>query len=600
MVVQLLLLATACVAQPAWTRQDLPGITWKEKTRVVVVGERVLLLHGRHASRLHADGRIETWRYALPLTITPLVSAVDADQDSFWMVGGPSGKTFRVNVHNWHVEHQAFLGAAGAGVAACRFRNHLWAARGDGSGYWAQLVDGKWEPRPPLVIVNPLGKFSSGLHPAGDGIAAFGDHHVAWFDMAKQAWRAKADVHIVMRVRPAIGRGGMSTWDRAKDQVFVTLGKSSRSLGILQLNQRRYFHLRPRLPIALRESGETLYVDGKGGDRRLVLVSIENEARFSIPVRDLVRIGAKDQKADGATEWEVWNSAPYGADGELIRERDGFSNMLVVGRQMYTQRKNVVRRWHLDRRLHSKNSAGHHYGSEWITLGAAAAADPTGRIFLCTGHDRRIWALHTARRLDGKPVADAGAPDIEEMAVSELPELPEDTGGNTSLAWTKAGLVAVLSQKSRGLHRLDEGAGKWAQLDALPPALNYDAKYDLDVHADGDALVVVSGDHCARRDVKGVWTVLDKLPFRATTDGGMSVLDPVRRKIYVVVGGGSRDLGVIDLNTGTAELQVAALPDAVSVHGHRIWVDQVGDDRWLYVYRGHDSDELWRLRLPKP
>ena len=74
-----------------------------------------------------------------------------------------------------------------------------------------------------------------------------------------------------------------------------------------------------------------------------------------------------------------------------------------------------------------------------------------------------------------------------------------------------------------------------------------------------------------------------------------TAIDPATRRVYVVLGGGSRDMGVIDLVTGKARRLSDHLPDAASVYGRRIWVAETAGKRHLYVYRGHDTDELWRI-----
>ena len=597
-----LLLAWAACAVAAcgqeW-RADVVGFDWTGHTIAVRGhGKSAWLLHDRDVTRLDSDGTLERFAYVLPIPVTSLTHATPDGEGNIWFGGGPAGRVFHIEAHTWRVREAPAIGSeVNRGFRLIMHAGELHMTPGRPDLSLKRLREGKWRALPDLVVVNAPGKFSAGLLSIPAGLGVFGDHHVGWLDGETNTWRKKSDVHVVLRVRPALGRGGMSTQDPESGLGFVTLGKGARALGAVDLAGRRYFHLTPRLPAGLSDPGETMYVSGAGATRRLNVVSIDQKVRWSIAVGALVRIDHEKRSADVGSAWEVWNAMAWGSNGELVRETDGLSNMVVVGRWMYTQRKNLVRRFHLDEKRHSENMAGHAYGSEWINRGAAMATDGSSRIFMWTGHDRKLWVLHVGARADGRPVEDAGAPELHEMKVDQGAALPEEVGEVTALAWHGERLWAVFNHETRMLWSWDTVAPAWNREGRLPEGVRLDSAHALELLPDGDGLVVLSGKTWARRGADGAWQVGRELPFAAASDGGMAVLEPGSRRVLVILGGGSRDGGVLDLASGGAERLAARAPDAVSVHGRRIWLLESAGVRHLYVYRGHDSDELWRIAL---
>lgn len=594
----LALFSSACVAQDAAWRTDVVAFDWSDHTIAVRADDTsTWLLHGRHVTRLRDDGSLERFPYVLPMKVTPLTHATADGGGGIWFGGGKTPRVVHVTPGTWKVQDAPALDLeVKRGFRMVVHGGELHLTPGGNDLKLLRLAGGKWHERPDLVVVNGPGKFSAGLLSTATGIGVFGDHHIGWLDTSTNRWRPQNDVHVVLRLRPALERGGMSAQDPETGLTFVTLGKGARSLGVADLISRRYFHLTPRLPEGLTDSGETLYVSGRGAARRLNVASIDRKLRWSIPLGGLKRIDHRHRVADAGSPWEVWNSMEWGAHGELIREKDGLANMVVVGRWMYTQRKNLVRRFHLDEKKHSDNMAGHAYGSEWITRGAAMVSDGERRIFMHTGHDRVLWVLDTEARADGRPIDEAGAPALHEMKVTEGAELPEDVGQNTALVWREGRLWAALNQGSRRLWSWEPGESAWKDEGTLPPDVAWDENHDLELLTDGGGLVVVSGKTWARRDA-GAWSVGQPLPFAASADGGMAIVDPETRRVLVILGGGTRDAGILDLESGEARMVPGRLPDAVSVHGRRIWILETAGVRYLYLYRGHDSDELWRIAL---
>ena len=591
-------LITAAFGQPGWT-VDRIAFDWTDRTLAVPAGESAWLLHGAHATRLDRAGKLRRHEGVLPIPVTDRCAVASAGDGTFWLCGGARGRTFLIDPETWNVTESPPLDRPTTrGLRIVVHEGRLYAMAGGADEALMRLGPDGWERMPGGGVVVPLGRHSAGLYSLPGGLAAFGDHHVAWWDAKLRQWRRDNKIWLVLRLRPAALRGGMSAQEKATGLVLLTLGKGSRSLGVADMKTRRYFHLRPRLPGRLRHSGETLYVSGRGVDRRVVVLSLEDRQRWSIPVTELRRIVSADPVADMGSAWEVWNAMPWGGDGELIRERDGLANMVLLDRQLYTQRKNLVRRWHLDAKAHSKNLDGHTYGKPWISRGAAMATDGVGRIFMVTGRDRTTWVLHVHRRQDGRDVAVAGAPAIHEMLVTRGPELPSRPAGNTALCWHQGRLWATLRSGAGNVLAWRPDTQGWERVAQTPDALAIGLTHDVELLPDGDGLIALSGDRWARLSVGDLeWAVGERLPFAASADGGMAVLDPRTRRVYVVLGGGSRDMGVIDLRSGSGRLLEGHLPDAASVFGRRIWIAETAGERHLYLSRGHDSDELWRIAL---
>jgi len=582
------------VFSQGWRVESVP-FDWTDRTLTAPFGDHVLLLHGRDGVELSRDGTLRPHLGVLPMPVTERTAVAAAAGGRFWFCGGAAGRTFLINPEDWSHEEIPPLGEVVTRGARLAVREgKLYAIRG-GEDRVLRRFDGEaWEALPGDGLLTGLGLHSAGLYSVADGIAAFGDHHVGWWDADEGRWRdKKLKVWVVLRLRPALGDGGMSAQDPATGWVAVTLGKGSRSLGLADLSGRRYFHLRPRLPGLLRHSGETLYVDGRGADRRLVVLSIEDRQRWSIPVASLERIAAPARLADTGSPWTVANAMPWGGHGELIRARDGLGNMVLHGPWVYTQRKNLLRRWNLKTQEHSTNLSGRRFGERWINRGAAMASDGGDRIFMITGWDR---TLHVLKAPAAGPAG--AADDLSEMESGEGPELPVRPSGNSAMVWAGDRLWAVLGPRSRGLFSWKPGEPAWARVADLPRDMTLDLERDLEVLAVGADLVLISGDRWRRFDLaRRAWGAGGSLPFSSSADGGAAVVDGVSDRVWVVIGGGSRDLGLLDLKTGEARLLEDHLPDGASVYGRRLWVGEVDGVRALYLYRGHDSDELWRMPL---
>jgi hypothetical protein len=68
--------------------------------------------------------------------------------------------------------------------------------------------------------------------------------------------------------------------------------------------------------------------------------------------------------------------------------------------------------------------------------------------------------------------------------------------------------------------------------------------------------------------------------------------------VYVAIGGGTRDLATIHLESREQKVFKDHFPDTVSVHGRRVYIGELDGSKYLGLFRGHDTAEQWRLKLP--
>ncbi len=595
-----------------WKQRPLGAASWKGHTLTVTEGDLVVFLHGHHVTVYDSEGGAEHLRSVLPVEVTP-GAAVAAGPDRSLFLAGAGGDVYLISTADWRaVRLPSLVPAPKTGLRlSIGPEGMLYAASGlDGDNFrsdnFKRLHAGRWSSLASVSLVNRLGTFSAGLHSAPGGFVAFGDHHVGYYHLAADRW---VKVVGVLGIRPALGRGGMSARDPESGELYFTLGKGSTALGCTvglrdrpaDDNRLGFRYLRPRLPVGIDDSGETLFITHRDAVDLLNVVSPKQDLWLSIPMAELTR----------AWGWTGETGAWQGrGGGELVREKDSITNMVHIPPYVYTQRKNVVRRFHsgikyrlrgrtIERIPYSKNMAGYHYGRRFIAAGSAAVTDGSRQIFLCTGHDRIFYSLHLRQRADGRANDGDALLEIEDMLVTELAPLPEALSGNTALVWSRGKVFALLNTDSRKIHEYDHEINRWRDVASLPAEFPYSAGLGADLVAFGRRLLVLSGDRGAWLDPRTwSWEKLPPLAFTYSSDGGMAVTDEVERKVYVVVGGSSRDLGIISLEDGSSRLWKDALPDLVSVHGRRAWIADVEGLRYLYVYRGHDSNEMWRHRLP--
>jgi hypothetical protein len=582
-----------------WEGRGLGGRAWSGYTIAVSTGQTVCFLHGRDVEVLGADGGWECWEGVLPWPIGPFSDAAWDWGEGIVVVGGGE-PGFRLDLGTRQTEEIPGLAVPslwGTRVA-CDSAGVPYCAQGGGTRVFGRVRNRSWERLQRCTTVNPLGAFSAALYwIPGRAFVAFGDHHIGRFDDGALRWPAPR-AYFVMRFRPAADRGGMVCQDPETYDLYVTLGKGSRSLGVADVQSRRFFHLRPKLPIALREWGRTLFITGEGDGKRLNLLSLADRAIYSIRLGGLHRIGEGDRLADDGSRWEIWNTSPRGSHGELVREKDSVCNVGYVGEYVYVQRKNLVRRFDRRTLAWSENGAGYKYGRYFLAPGAGLCTDGGDRFYLCTGHDQSFYALELKRPVDPGTAPASGELDIKHMAVSRLAALPEAPVGNTPMAYYRGSVYALFDPVTRVIHRYDVESDRWEAVTVVPSGVGYTTTGGADLVVVGDELVLLSGGWMARYRPERGWGEPVRVCFNHTADGGMAVADSVTELVYVAIGGGSRDLGVVSVRDGRSAVLEEFFPDPVSVHGRRMGVIQEEDGRYLYIYRGHDSAEFWRTGLP--
>jgi hypothetical protein len=584
-----------------WERRDLGERAWSGYTIAVSTGETVYFLHGRNVEVLGAGGEWERWDDVLPRPVGPFSDAAWDWGDGVVVVVGGGEAGFRLDLRTRQAEEIPGLAVPslwGTRVA-CDSAGTAYCAQGGRTRGFGRVSGRGWAVLEESNTVNALGAFTGGLFRFRDrGLLAFGDHHIGLFNLESGKWLANR-VHMVMGFRPAADRGGMVCQDPDTYDLYVTLGKGSRSLGVADVQSRRFFHLRPKLPVALWDWGRTLFVTGGSDGKRLNLLSLAGRVIYSIRMEGLHRIGEGDRLADEGSRWEVWNTSPRGSHGELVREKDSVCNVGYVGDYVYVQRKNLVRRFDRRTLAWSENGAGHKYGRYFLAPGAGLCTDGGDRFYLCTGHDQKFYALELKRPVDPQTAAAPGELDIKDMAVTELASLPEACAGNTPMAYYRGGVYALFDPVTRVVYRYDVGVNRWDAATVVPSGVRYTTTEGADLVVSGDELLLVSGGWVARYRPEEGWGEPVRLCFTHTADGGMAVVDSVAQLVYVAIGGGSRDLGLVSTGEGRSAVLEEFFPDPVSVHGRRMGVIREEDGRYLYIYRGHDSAEFWRTSLPE-
>ena len=584
-----------------WERKELGDHAWSGYTISVPTDKEIFFLHGKDVEVLHQNGRWARWKNVLPNKVGPFSDATWDFATGIIVMVGRERPGFRfdfINKKSTTVDALKLPSIRGTKIVCDSSGTIYCASGGLGNRTFGRVREGSWESLEKSTTVNSLGRYSAGLFRLGDTkLLAFGDHHIGAFNLEEQHWDENR-AYIVMGLRPALDRGGMVSQDPDTYDIYVTLGKSSRSLGVTDVSMRRFFHLKPRLPFLLNEAGRTLYISHHPEGKRLNLLSLEQQAIYSIPLNKLQRIGVDDRLADNQSRWEVWNTNPRGAHGELVRERDSYCNIVFVEPHLYIQRKDLVRQMNIQTMGHSENGAGYRYGKQFIAKGAGLASDGKERLYINNGHDWNFWALELNRRADGKPSKSGKRLEIKEMAVRKLAALPEKPDGNTAITYYRGALYALYQPVTRIVYRYDIERNRWTPQTLVPNKVPYTTEDGVDLLVHGEDLVLLSGGWMAKYRPETGWSKPTKLSFTHTADGGMAAVDNRANIIYVAIGGGSRDLGMITLMDGGSEILPDFFPDVVSVHGRRMMVIDEDDGRYLYIYRGHDTNELWRIAIP--
>lgn len=577
------------------------------------MGEQVLFFYRNRLSRLDLDAG--SWTHSevdFPFAVDASFAAA-AEGSLLYVLAAEAPHLFSLQPDGERVRalapmpEQPRRGARIAGDG----RGHLYAIvagghpsdKGSKKLFRYEVAGDRWLSLPQVESVNNPGRYSSGLHHVDGSLFTYGDHHIARFDLESEAWQI---LFYVMRYRPFLDRGGMSAVDPSTRSIYVTLGGESNSLGVLSTRDATFHYLRPRLPFQLGDAGETFFLTHREAGKRLHLLSNRERAIYSIEVGSLLRIGTPQagKTADVGSPWESQNVSRRGAHGGLFRHFDSYCSGVYIAPYFYYQRKNVLRRVNPLTSSVSPIEGLYRFHQHFSTSGAAIATDGQGRLYLFTGHDRIFFQVEIdpeeADTSDepGNVLGSTHFGDSATGRVRRLADLPEVPSRNTAAAYFDDSLLAILRPDSRTVHRYVPGRDRWTTAGELPAKVTYGEATGLSLVRAGERLYLLANDALFAYDTRSAvesggppFEHFMDLSFALSDDGGMTAWDPTTRRIYASVGAGSRRLGVIDLDRQKSFLSAVDFPDAVSVAGQRMFVL---DDK-LYIYRGHDSAELWRI-----
>ena len=602
-------------AQPAaWERIPLGEHAWTGFTHAVGIGESAYFLHDRTVKVRRGDGSWERWEDILPYPVSAFSAARSDSKGNIVVLPGDEKPGFVLDVRAGRVikSYPALAVKTMRGCQLALDANDVpHVAIGGCRKSWGRVVNDKWEELPGLNTVTALGMFSAGLYFIGDKFIAFGDHHVNNYFLDTGTWPHKGKLYTQLGFRPALDRGGMGCQDPDSGTICLTLGKGSRSLGVIMMSTGKYHHVRPRLPFPLWDEDRSLYITGAGQSKRINLLSRREGAIFRLPVMSMRRIGDNgDKRAEEGSPWIVWNTSRNGSHGDLARERDSVCNLVFIDPYVYVQRKNIVRQIHYKTIRHSKTQAGYKYGNKFATVGAACCYDGSKRLYLCNGYSKDFWVIELKEHRDDPGVDTGELRAISEVLTRELATLPlnsysstkfinnENGGGNTVMAFYKQDVYALFDPVTRILWRYSTEENRWSHEAILPAGLPYDSRSGIDMFSHDGRLWVLSKNRLTSYARETGWAEVEELDFEYSSDGGMACFDPQTQMVYVALGSASRDLATIHLPSRTQKVLEDYFPDCVSVHGRRIYIGRLEGKKYLSIFRGHDSAEHWRMELP--
>lgn len=593
----------APTAAAGWRRTALREPRWSGYTRAVTVGSRAYLLHGRDVEVVHEDGTFEHLASVLPRPVEAFSAVATVDDGKIAVVPGRGALAFLFDPRTRTARDVAGLAlqtGRGARIVSDA-RGSLLCTLGNGSNQWVRHRDGRVEPMPPVETVNMPGKYASALFRVGGKILCLGDHHVSSFDLDTGKWDGTNKLFFVLGFRPALDRGGMFCQDPASQMVFAAHGKGSRAVGVL-LPQREFHYLRPRLPIGLHDAGETMFLTGAGAALRLNVLSLLERTLFWIPVAELAMVDRRDRSVEAGSRWQIWNLREVGAAGDLVRERDSTGNAVFVDPLVYVQRKNAIRSIEYHDWLHCDWEGTPEFGPDFAVKGAAICTD--GRfIYVTNGYSNEFFALdlQTPEALAHADVRTRiGKTSVRTLA--SLRTFPaktvnDDPPRNTTMVCHAGKVFALRDPVTRILHAYDPRADRWEDVDLIPAAVRYTDDLGVDLMSAGDRLWLLSADALTSWAPGAGWSEPVPMGFQYSSDGGMAIFDPVAKLIYVVLGGSSRNLAVVDPADGSNRVLVDFFPDVISVHGRRLFLSERDGVRYFNIQRGHDSSEFWRTAI---
>ena len=492
---------------------------------------------------------------------------------------------------------------AGRGGALAYADGKVYALRGNFGGEffvydlarstWSQLPNiGKRDEAKGLKDVKVVGAgYTTGFLLANRGyVYAWPDHHVQRFDVATGTWFERTWTSF--GYRPNCD-GGSFAFDPETNLLWTAQGMDSNAIGVWDpIKQGPGFNLlRPRLPEPLHGEGSRAAIAKVGGKKHLFIYAPEPGNRlWRIPLDRLQPVNRTSRAADLDSPFATFHEdngsslvrrpGPTAIEGVLGVFKEKFFFMRLEGLRVCDP---VRDQW--------TDYPGTSLGSQ-MTPGAFGVWDGGDFVYFSTGtgdDNPKRPKPHLFGRMN--PLTK------ESKTLAPMPARP----GRGSRATLVAGKLWILrGGATRDVFAFDLATGAWSTGPALPAEAAAPGAVGSGLAAEGNLLYAFPDEQVWKLDVTNAsagWTKSVRLPWRIAVDGGMTAADAVGRAIYVIRGDVSRHYGRFDLATGTFSRLGPDLPDVVSVEGERAVVRESDGKRSLFIMRGHDSHEIWRVAL---
>ena len=545
----------------------------------------------------------EIWK-ELPFTAGSGLALLHDKAERIYVVpGGGSKEFYRLKVGGGEVVKLASLDKAiDRGACLAWSEGKVYLCRGSDSRdfYRYDPAKNSWESLPKVASkfsVAPAGRFTSGLTALGPFVFAWPDHHIQRFDTNTGEWYHRT-FH-AMGFRPS-WNGGSVTADAARGLIFAVQGIYSRTIGVIQPQDKRAKSefLRPRLPYPMIGEGHRVALATVNGGPYLFVYTIEPDNKICrIPLPALKPIRGDDLVADVGS---IWKRVDTRGGGSSVRRRGPKDRSAVsaamgqVGPHLFLMRLGQVRRIDPERGLYTAYpgfNIGHRIGA-----GCAAVWDENKHLYFLAG-----GCQHWVRWEVPKTPIDTvfrGRRPLGETDMEVLPKTPEKVSRGAALTWARGAAYVLRGDETRTVWRFDPQSKKWQDLPPLPAEASLPGATASGLIGTKDALFAFPGTDVWRFDLdQNTWSKFAETSFAPSWDGGMVTLGPENKWAYLVRGEISTRLGRLDLSSGKYEELGPRFPDVVSAEGNRVAIIDRGGVPTIYVHRGHSSTEIWYAPL---
>ncbi len=540
-------------------------------------GERVFLVHGSEVAEY--DVEADAWTddlLRLPARVGSGVAVTsDADGQLLMLRGGDSRDFWRVRPDTGVVEALPSTPASvgsGAAIAFDAERGRALVLRGgDTVDVWSfDFASQSWSTIPDSQHnLTKVGFTKGGIIVVDGRTYAWSDHHFKVYDPDVGGWRN----FMSFGFRP--GRYGASfARDRRTEARYITLGHDSRTLGIFEATKRSWDLLRPRLPARYSGDGERTFVADRGGRPHLFVYDVlGGNVMYRIALSDLERITLDSPASDVGSAWRSLHEE-WGAS--LVRADTGGLLGSVGSKWYFTRFKGI-------RFVDPRNNKWSRYPGVPVVGrlpdGLAATSDGERMVYAFAGGSPLFVGVD-AQTEKGQTLAE---PDLDALIGAQL-------------AFLDGRVHALMGGETRAHRVFDPSTGEWTKWRSLPEEATPVGQAGSGLVVSEGRIVAISGREAWRLDVWGHWSKAADLPHAVSSNGGMVAADPTSARIFLVEGGGSTRLSIVDLRGARSE-QELELPDAVSIRGNRAFVWNRGNHTELVVMRGHETNEIFTLDL---